>query len=199
MVMQNDNLSMNDELRQMKSDYECLKADMDKQLIVNRQLMEMVLRNNVGVLDSNRKTVITSISAAILIILVASYIKGLDMCLAGVIAALYVLMLIGYVLIYRRLGKIEYGTDDVLSTVTRLRKFRRNYMLVNAVSWVLVLGLMCFIFPEIYNSFLIQKQGIAAIAFMCVAVVAGICLQYFVDRKVLRTCDNIIDHLKERP
>lgn len=196
--MQNDNLSMYDELRQMKSDYECLKADMDKQVIVNRQLMETVLRNKVSVLDSNRKTAVASISAAILIILAASYIKGLDMCLAGVIAALYVLMLIGYVLIYHKLGKIECGTDNVLSTVTRLRKFKRNYMIVNAVSWVLVAGLMCFIFPEIYDVFLIPERGVAAIAFMCVAVLAGVFLQYFVDRKVLRACNDIIDHLKDR-
>ena len=52
--MQNDNLSMYDELRQMKSDYDYLKADMDKQLIINRQLMELVLRNHIDVLDSNR-------------------------------------------------------------------------------------------------------------------------------------------------
>lgn len=198
MVMQNDNLSMYDELRQMKSDYESLKADMDKQVIVNRQLMETVLRNKVSVLDSNRKTAIASISATILVILLASYIKGLDMCLAGVIAALYVLMLVGYVLIYHKLGKIEYGTDNVLSTVTRLRKFKQNYMIVNAVSWVLVVGLMCFIFPEIYNAFLIPQRGIAAIAFMCIAVLAGVCLQYFIDRKVLRACDDMIDRLKDR-
>lgn len=199
MAMQNDNLSMYDELRQMKSDYEYLKADMDKQMIINRQLMEMVLRNKVRVLDSNRRTTIVSVSAAILITLVASYIKGLDMCLAGMIAVFYVLVLIGYVLIYHKLGKIEYGTDNILSTVTKLRNFKRNYMIVNTASWVLVISLMCFIFPEIYNTFRIPERGIAAITFMSIAVLAGICIQYFTDRKVLRTCDSIINHLKDRP
>ena len=196
--MQIDNLSMQDELRQMKADYEYLKADMDKQLIINRQLMERVLRNHVSVLDANRKTTLASMGAAILITLAASYIKGLDMCIAGMIAACYVLMLIGYAFIYRNLGKIEYGTDNVLSTVTRLRKFKRNYMIVNTVSWVLVMGLMCFLFPEIHNVFRIPERGIAAIVFMCVALLAGICIQYFIDRKVLRACDEIIDHLRDR-
>lgn len=198
MVMQNDNLSMLDELRQMKSDYEHLKTGMDKQTIINRQLMEMVFRNKVSVLDSNRRTTMAGVGAAILITLTASYIRGLDMCLAGMIAAFYALMLIGYLLIYRKLGKIEYGTDNVLSTVTRLRKFKRNYMIVNTLSWVLVAGLMCFIFPEIYNTFLIPKRGIAAIAIMCVAVLAGVCIQYFMDRKVLKVCDDIMAHLKDR-
>lgn len=198
MVMQNDNLSMQDELRHMKSDYEHLKTGMDKQTIINRQLMEMVFRNKVSVLDSNRRTTMAGVGAAILITLTASYIRGLDMCLAGMIAAFYALMLIGYLLIYRKLGKIEYGTDNVLSTVTRLRKFKRNYMIVNTLSWVLVAGLMCFIFPEIYNTFLIPKRGIAAIAIMCVAVLAGICIQYFIDKKVLRACDDIMDQLKDR-
>ena len=88
--MQNDNLSMYDELRQMKSDYDYLKADMDKQMIINRQLMELVLRNHVDVLDSNRRTTLAGVGAAILITLAASYIKGLNMCLAGMLAAFYV-------------------------------------------------------------------------------------------------------------
>ena len=197
--MQNDNLSMYDELRQMQSDYDYLKADMDKQLIINRQLMELVLRNHVDVLDSNRRTTLAGVGAAILIILAASYIKGLDMCLAGMLAAFYVLLLMGYVFIYHKLGKIEYGADDLLSTVTRLRKFKRNYMIVNTVSWILAIGLMCFIFPAIYNTFRVPERGIAAITFMCVAIFAGICIQYFIDRKVLRACDDIIKQLKVKP
>lgn len=198
MAMKNDNLSVQDELQQMKSDYEYLKADMDRQVIINRQLMEAVLRSDVGVLDSNRKNTVIGVGAAILVTLAVSYIRGLDMSLAGMIAALYVLMLIGYVLIYRKLGKIEVGTDNVLSTVTRLRKFKRNYMIVNTLSWVLVAGLMCFAFPEIRATFSTSWLGIAAVTFMGVAVLAGICIQYFVDRKVLGACDDIIDRLKDR-
>ena len=197
--MQNDNLSMYDELRQMKSDYDYLKADMDKQMIINRQLMELVLRNHVDVLDSNRRTTLAGVGAAILITLAASYIKGLDMCLAGMLAAFYVLLLMGYVFIYHKLGKIEYGADDLLSTVTRLRKFKRNYMIVNTVSWILAIGLMCLIFPVIYNTFRVPERGIAAITFICVAIFAGVCIQYFIDRKVLRACDNIIKQLKVKP
>lgn len=198
MAMKNDNLSVQDELQQMKSDYEYLKADMDRQVIINRQLMEAVLRSDVSVLDSNRKNTVIGVGAAILVTLAVSYIRGLDMSLAGMIAALYVLMLIGYVLIYRKLGKIEVGTDNVLSTVTRLRKFKRNYMIVNTLSWVLVAGLMCFAFPEIRATFSTSWLGIAAVTFMGVAVLAGICIQYFVDRNVLGACDDIIDRLKER-
>lgn len=198
MAMKNDNLSVQDELQQMKSDYDYLKADMDRQVIINRQLMEAVLRSDVGVLDSNRKNTVIGVGAAILVTLAVSYIRGLDMSLAGMIAALYVLMLIGYVLIYRKLGKIEVGTDNVLSTVTRLRKFKRNYMIVNTLSWVLVVGLMCLAFPEIRATFSTPWLGIAAVIFMGVAVLAGICIQYFVDRKVLGACDDIIDRLKDR-
>lgn len=183
----------------MMSDYAYLKADMDKQVIINSQLMEMVFRSKVRVLDANRRTTLYSASAAILITLAASYLRGLDMCLAGMIAAFYVLMLIGYVLIYHKLGKIEYGADDLLSTVTRLRRFKRNYMIVNTAAWILAIGLMCFIFPAIYNTFRAPERGIAAITFMCVAIFAGICIQYFIDRKVLRACDDIIKQLKVKP
>ncbi len=196
--MQKENLSTNDELLQMKSDYDNLKAGIDKQAIINRQLMEKVFLNKTNVLDSNRKTAMTSLSAAMLITLIVSYIKGIDLYLAGMIAAFYMLMLTSYALIYHRLGKIEYGTDNVLSTVSKLRKFKREYIIVNTVSWAILLGLMYLVFPEIKNTFRIPARGIAAIAIMCVTILAGICIQYFIDRKVLKTCDDIIDHLKDR-
>ena len=120
------------------------------------------------------------------------------MCLAGMIAAFYALMLIGYVFIYHKLGKIESGTDNVLATVTRLRNFKRNYMIVNTGSWVLVAGLMCFLLPEIYDTFRMPEHGIAAIAVMCAALLAGICSQYVMDRKVIKACNDIINHLKDR-
>lgn len=196
--MQKDNLSMDDGLQQMKSDYEYLKAGMDKQTIINRQLMERVFRDRTRVLTSNRTTALVSISAAILVTLALSYVRGVDMRIAGIVAGFFALMLIGYGLIYRKLGKIEYGTADILSTVTRLRKFKRNYMIVNTVSWILAAGLLSFMIPEIYGSYSIPQRGIAAIVFICAAVIAGICIQYLTDRKVLRSCDAIIDHLKDR-
>lgn len=198
MAMQKDNLSMDDGLQQMKSDYEYLKAGMDKQTIINRQLMERVFRDRTRVLTSNRTTALVSISAAILVTLALSYVRGVDMRIAGIVAGFFALMLIGYGLIYRKLGKIEYGTADILSTVTRLRKFKRNYMIVNTVSWILAAGLLCFMIPEIYGSYSIPQRGIAAIVFICAAVIAGICIQYLTDRKVLRSCDAIIDNLKDR-
>ena len=56
---------------------------------------------------------------------------------------------------------------------------------------------MCFVFPEIYNTYRMPELGVAAIAFMGVAVLAGVCVQYFMDRKVLRSCDDIINRLKD--
>lgn len=198
MAMQNDNLSMNDEFRQMKSDYENLKAGIDRQTIISGQLMEKVFRSRVSVLDSNRRNTIFGTGAAMLVTLAVSYIRGLDMQIAGIVAAFFALMLTGYTLIYRRLGRIEYGTDDILSTVTVLRKFKRNYMIVNTAAWVVLAGLMFFMLPEIHSTYRIPEMGFVAVAVMCVAVLAGICIQYSVDRKVLKACDDIICHLKDR-
>lgn len=196
--MQNDNLSANDELRQMRSDYERLKTDMDKQTVISGQLMETVFRNKTGVLDSGRRSALTGAGAAILVTLALSYIKGLDGYLVGMTVAFYVLMMIGYVLVYRKLGKIEYGADSVLSTVTRLKSFKRNYLAVNILSWLLVAVLMGFLFPEIRKVFHTPEQGVAAMVFLGAALLAGAVAQYAMDRKVLRTCDDIIDRLQER-
>ena len=128
----------------MKADYDYLKADMDRQRIINRQLMERVLRDHVGVLDANRKPALASMGAAILITLAAAYVRGLDMCLAGMIAAFYALMLIGYVFIYHKLGKIESGDRQRPRDGNQIKEFQtelhdRQYRLMGAGGWSHVL------------------------------------------------------------
>ena len=51
MAMQNDNLSLQDELRQMKSDYAYLKPEMAEQTITTRKIMEGVSQKRARVWD----------------------------------------------------------------------------------------------------------------------------------------------------
>lgn len=193
--MQNKEILKTDEFEQLQKEYACLKADFDKQKILNEQLVDKIFKKNVKVLDTNKNTSVFICVAAIIFVLLVAVVKGVDMKYAILPALLCLVIMVGYLILYHKLGRVEYGQDSILEMLIKMRKFKKNYMLLNGVLWLLSIGLMAFLIPVIYGSFTISLYGIIAIAFVCVIFIICIVIQYLIDKKVLKACDDIIDRL----
>lgn len=193
--MQNKEILKTDEFEQLQKEYACLKADFDKQKILNEQLVDKIFKKNVKVLDTNKKNSVFICVVAIMFVLLVAVIKGVDMKYAILPALLCLVIMVGYLILYHKLGRVEYGQDNILEMLIKMRKFKKNYMLLNGVLWLLSIGLMAFLIPVIYGSFTISLYGIIAIAFVCVIFIICIVIQYLIDKKVLKACDDIIDRL----
>lgn len=194
--MQNKEILKTDEFEQLQKEYACLKADFDKQKILNEQLVDKIFKKNVKVLDTNKNTSVFICVAAIIFVLLVAVVKGVDMKYAILPALLCLVIMVGYLILYHKLGRVEYGQDSILEMLIKMRKFKKNYMLLNGVLWLLSIGLMAFLIPVIYGSFTISLYGIIAIAFVCVIFIICIVIQYYlIDKKVLKACDDIIDRL----
>lgn len=193
--MQNKEILKTDEFEQLQKEYACLKADFDKQKILNEQLVDKIFKKNVKVLDTNKKTSVFICVAAIIFVLLVAVVNGVDMKYAILPALLCLVIMVGYLILYHKLGRVEYGQDSILEMLIKMRKFKKNYMLLNGVLWLLSIGLMAFLIPVIYGSFTISLYGIIAIAFVCVIFIICIVIQYLIDKKVLKACDDIIDRL----
>lgn len=193
--MQNKEILKTDEFEQLQKEYACLKADFDKQKILNEQLVDKIFKKNVKVLDTNKKTSVFICVVAIMFVLLVAVINGVDMKYAILPALLCLVIMVGYLILYHKLGRVEYGQDSILEMLIKMRKFKKNYMLLNGVLWLLSIGLMAFLIPVIYGSFTISLYGIIAIAFVCVIFIICIVIQYLIDKKVLKACDDIIDRL----
>ena len=193
--MQNKEILKTDEFEQLQKEYACLKADFDKQKILNEQLVDKIFKKNVKVLDTNKKTSVFICVVAIMFVLLVAVINGVDMKYAILPALLCLVIMVGYLILYHKLGRVEYGQDSILEMLIKMRKFKKNYMLLNGVLWLLSIGLMTFLIPVIYGSFTISLYGIIAIAFVCVIFMICIVIQYLIDKKVLKACDDIIDRL----
>ena len=193
--MQNKEILKTDEFEQLQKEYACLKADFDKQKILNEQLVDKIFKKNVKVLDTNKKTSVFICVVAIMFVLLVAVINGVDMKYAILPALLCLVIMVGYLILYHKLGRVEYGQDSILEMLIKMRKFKKNYMLLNGVLWLLSIGLMAFLIPVIYGSFTISLYGIIAIAFVGVIFIICIVIQYLIDKKVLKACDDIIDRL----
>ena len=185
---------MSEELERMRKDYAALKAELDGQKILNGRLMDKVFSKNVSMLGHNKKLGVFMGIFALAFILSSAAIKGVDMRYVLLPALLCLVIVACYMVLYNRLGRIDCQ-DNVLATVVRVRKFRKNYMLMNGILWLLAFGVLAFLLPVVYGSFAVAANGIAAVIFVCAIVVVCVIAQYLVDCKVLKACDEIIDRL----
>ena len=74
--MQNKEILKTDEFEQLQKEYACLKADFDKQKILNEQLVDKIFKKNVKVLDTNKKTSVFICVVAIMFVLLVAVING---------------------------------------------------------------------------------------------------------------------------
>ena len=166
---------MSEELEQMRLQYEALKEDIEKQKIINAEVMESIFRKNVRVLDSDRKLGVTVGIAAIPFVFAVCLLQGLDMWVAYALSAVFLVQVVWYIILYRRLGSAVTGQGDILDTALRLREFRKGYVLMNTVLWALVLGVFVVMGIEIYNAWSTPLKGLAAVGILCMMAIAGIC------------------------
>ena len=170
--MQDSKMIMSEELEQMRLQYEALKEDIEKQKIINAEVMESIFRKNVGV--------------------AVCLIQGLDMWVAYAVSAGYLVQIVWYIILYRRLGPVGTGQGDILDTALRLRRFRKGYVLMNTVLWIFVLGLFAVMGIEIYSAWSTPLKGLAAVGILCMMAIAGIGAEVLYGRRVLKACDGII-------
>ena len=125
--MQDGKIFDSEELEQMRLQYASLKEDLEKQKIINGKMMESVFRKNIGILDTDRKIGIAGGLVAVPLVFAVCIIQGLDMWIAVVLGAVFLAQTVAYLMLYRRLGPVGNGQENVLDTAVGIRKFRKGY------------------------------------------------------------------------
>ena len=164
--MQDGKIFDSEELEQMRLQYASLKEDLEKQKIINGKMMESVFRKNIGILDTDRKIGIAGGLVAVPLVFAVCIIQGLDMWIAVVLGAVFLAQTVAYLMLYRRLGPVGNGQENVLDTAVGIRKFRKGYIAINTALWVLVLAVFVVMGVEIYHAWSTPVKGLAAVGIL---------------------------------
>ena len=103
----------------------------------------------------------------------------------------------GVILIYRRADLSEDSGEDVLTRAVRLRRFKRNYVLVSVAGWIAAVALLVFavhIVPVLEGLLSISRRQAVGVLVWLVLICGFV--QYLWDRRILRVCDDVINHLE---
>ncbi len=193
--MNKEEFDINQELEQMRQDYADLKERFDKQQIINEQLMQNAMKKDVRRMFLSKKTVPIGIALTLLAVILC-YVQGMAWWLTLSIIIYGVIFIPGVYWAYNGVREEEIYNGDILSTTETLRRFKKRYII-----WVTGMCLYFFAFVvagTIYmtsmniSAELMWRRGIL-VALLCVGTLA---LEYYSAKRLLNTCDAIIERLK---
>jgi len=193
--MNKEEININQELEQMRQDYADLKERFDKQQIINGQLMQNAMKKDVNRMFLSKKTLPIGVAFAILAIAL-SFAQGMAWWFKLAIIIFSVIFLPGVIWAYQGIREDEIYNGDILSTTEALRRFKKRYIILESGICIYFFAFVVFatLFMTSMNisAELMWKRGIL-IAFLCVGTLA---LEYFSAKRILNSCDDIIERLK---
>ena len=183
------------ELEQMRQDYAALKERFDKQQILNDYLMQKAMKSDVRRLFLSKKTVPLGI-ALVIVALILCYVRRYEWWLPFSIVIYSLIVFPGVFWVYKGIREEDIYNGDILSTTKTLRAFKKRYVIL--VTGICILFFAFVIVATLYmtsmniSTELMWRRGIL-IALLCVGTIA---MEYYSAKRLLKSCDDIIDRLK---
>ena len=193
--MNKEEFDINQELEQMRQDYADLKERFDKQQIINKELIENAMKKDVRRLFLSKKALPVGIALAVIAV-VLCFVMGYPWWLPVSLIIYALLFFPGVFWAYKGVREEELYNGDVLSTTETLRKFKKRYILVEAGICIYFFAFV--VLATLYMTSLnislemMWRRGIF-IAILCVGTLT---LEYISAKRLLGSCDAIIDRLK---
>ncbi len=194
----------NTEIEQMRAQLESLRQSLDRQEIVNEQLIAKSMKSRMSWL---KKYIITE---ACLIPVIAILWLELKMALglswlnyAFLMVMVVIDVYIDYLINLHGLSDADYSKSNLIATVSKLMvmKRRRTIQMVAAVPivivWVLWTGLEAYASLATATEPMLRAFIFGALIGCAIGGVAGLIFAFYIYRKMQRTNDDVISQIQE--
>jgi len=185
-----------EELDEMRQQLATLKERLDKENIINEKLLRASMKQKAGVI--NRQAWISCIAAGFVVALMFTFFYpqgySLPFCIATSIFMTFCCAMTNY---YHRDVSDEAMNADLLTVAQNVRRLKRRYQNWIKFSIPVTLLWLAWFLYELYQ----QVDGVMLLFWTtsAAALVGGIIggiIGWRMHRKVLRTCDEIVEQIE---
>lgn len=186
-------------LEQMRADYQQLKERLENQEIINDKLMREAMG---GKVRSMRGTVGWSVACGVFVLITAPFIFHYNPLInaswAFTIATM--LMMAFCIFLDWKFNHKVQGTDisncDMLTFSKHVREMKNYYAGWIKWAFVIIVFWAGWLIAEVLLHVEEKKLAIPMVVGMLIGLVAGGLIGYRMDRKIIRTCSEIIDEIE---
>ena len=187
------------ELQELKSKFNDLKETLNKQRIVNKELLAQVQKQKTSFIGKDLAKRMSMDIITIPMIIVICHAVGWPMWFAAAVSIWALIDLLAVLVGRKRFDTQKMLDDDVLTvakTVKEYKKFCHLSMMIGAIP---AIALVAFILIRIYTQSAPNENMLLPMVIYIFACLAGTLLSVKTYRKKMEACDNLIDSLENKP
>ena len=184
------------ELQELKSEFNDLKETLNKQRIVNKELLAQVQKQKASFIGKDLAKRMSMDIITIPMIIVICHAIGWPMWFAAAVSIWALIDLLAVLV-----GRKKYDTrkmldDDVLTAAKTVKEYKRFYHLSVVVGAIPAVALVAFVLIRIYTQSAPDENMLFPTAIYIFTCVAGVLYAVKTYRKKMEACDNLIDSLE---
>lgn len=186
------------ELQELKSEFNDLKEMLNKQRIVNKELLAQVQKQKTSFIGKDLAKRMSMDIITIPMIIVICHAIGWPMWFAAAVSVWALIDLIAVLVGKKKFDTQKMLDDDVLTVAKTVKEFKKFYHLSMVIGAIPAVALVAFVLIRIYAQSAPNENMLLPIAIYIFACLAGTLLSVKTYRKKKEACDNLIDSLENR-
>lgn len=184
------------ELQELKSEFNDLKETLNKQRIVNKELLAQVQKQKTSFIGKDLAKRMSMDIITIPMIIVICHAIGWPMWFAAAVSLWALIDLIAVLVGRKKFDTQKMLDDDVLTVAKTVKVFKKFYHLSMVIGAIPAVALVAFVLIRIYTQSAPNENMLLPMVIYIFACLAGTLLSVKTYRKKMETCDNLIDSLE---
>ena len=184
------------ELQELKSEFNDLKETLNKQRIVNKELLAQVQKQKASFIGKDLAKRMSMDIITIPMIIVICHAVGWPIWFAVAVSIWALIDLVAVLVGRKKFDTRKMLDDDVLTAAKTVKEYKRFYHLSVVVGAIPAVALVAFVLIRIYTQSAPDDNMLLPTAIYIFACLAGILLSVKTYRKKMEACDNLIDSLE---
>ena len=184
------------ELQELKSEYNDLKETLNKQRIVNQELLEQIRKQKTSFIGKDLTKRMSMDIITIPMIIVICHAVGWPIWFAVAVSIWALIDLVAVLVGRKKFDTRKMLDDDVLTAAKTVKEYKRFYHLSVVVGAIPAVALVAFVLIRIYTQSAPDENMLFPTAIYIFTCVAGVLYAVKTYRKKMEACDNLIDSLE---
>ena len=184
------------ELQELKSEFNDLKETLNKQRIVNKELLAQVQKQKTSFIGKDLAKRMSMDIITIPMIIVICHAIGWPMWFAAAVSIWALIDLLAVLVGRKRFDTQKMLDDDVLTVAKTVKEYKKFYHLSMMIGAIPAIAMVAFILIRIYTQSAPDENMLFPTAIYIFTCVAGVLFSVKTYRKKMEACDNLIDSLE---
>ena len=184
------------ELQELKSEFNKLKETLNKQRIVNKELLEQIRKQKTSFIGKDLTKRMSMDIITIPMIIVICHAVGWPMWFAAAVSIWALIDLLAVLVGRKRFDTQKMLDDDVLTVAKTVKEYKKFYHLSMVIGAIPAVTLVAFILIRIYTQSAPDENMLFPTAIYIFTCVAGVLFSVKTYRKKMEACDSLIDSLE---